>query len=164
MTNVMDYMDWRSIARMRGVSKDLLDIISSYVSAATSAVISSFNLNPKTIMNLLFETKSVISGSSVLLVFFPKLFNPGDIDFYVPTNMGYYFMARLSNCSDYCQVLSCSRGYDSVGCIGMVYTMISNSTEQKINVIESGMASAIRPIPHFHSTAVMNIISCELCL
>lgn len=159
MMNIMDHMDWRSIVRMRGVSKELLAMVSSYVSAATSAVISSFNLTPKTIMTLLFETKAVISGSSVLLVFFPRLFKPGDIDFYVPVHMGEYFMTRLSNFSDYCRVLSCSRGYDSIGCIQSVYTMISNSTGKKINVIVSGVASAVRPILEFHSTAVMNVIS-----
>lgn len=164
MTNVMDHMDWKSIARMRRVSKELSAMVSSYVSAATSAVISSFNLDPKAVMNLLFETSSVISGSSALLTFFPGLFKPGDIDFYVPFHMGEYFMTRLSNFSDYCRVLTCSRGYDSIKCIQSVYTMISNSTGNKINVIESGVTSAVRPVLEFHSTIVMNIISCELCI
>lgn len=154
-------MDWKSIVRLRAVSKELQVMVSSYVYVATSTILSSFNLNPKAIMNLLAETKSVISGSSVLLVFFPQLFTPGDIDFYVPTATGDYFMTRLANISDYRQVLSCSQGYNSVGCIENVYTMISNSINKKINVIVSGVASAIRPIFDFHSTTIMNIISCK---
>lgn len=124
-------------------------------------MISSFNLDPQAIMNLLFETKSVISGSLVLLVFFPQLFTPGDINFYVPIGSGGYFMARIANISDYLPVLSCSQGYNSVGCLDSVFSMISNSSGKKINIIVSAMPSAIHPILKFHSTTVMNIISCE---
>lgn len=161
MENVFDHMDWKSIVRMRRVNQELLDMVSSYVSAATSSIISSFNLDPPVIMNLLFETNSVISGSLALLVFFPRLFTPGNIDFYVPIGSGEYFMARIANSSDYLPVLSCSQGYNSVGCLDSVYSMISNSSGKQINIIVSAMSSAIHPILKFHSTTVMNIISCK---
>jgi hypothetical protein len=59
-------------------------------------------------MDVLGETNSVISGSTALLIFFPHLFTPGDINFYVPTGQGDDFMAKINMISDYQHVVKLS--------------------------------------------------------
>lgn len=113
------------------------------------------NLPHGPLFQLLTRTRSVISGSSVLLALLPWNFEPGDIDIYTPRTQARVVIRALLRLFGFTLDPTTMHYLDMAG-VHCVYYLRKGSV--KINVIESLNGSSIAPLFFFHSTAVMNFM------
>lgn len=113
------------------------------------------NLPHGGLFQLLTRTRSVISGSTVLLALLPWNFDPGDIDIYTPRTQARKVIRTLRHRFGFVLDPTTVHYLDMAG-VHCVYYLHKGSV--KINVIESLTESAIAPLFFFHSTAVMNFM------
>lgn len=137
-----------------------------------------FQIDPKTFLEFLTRSDTIISGSAALLVFCPGLFTPGDLDIYCAEE-------KLNEVLDFFETFTeyrspeespaeeeLARDVDynlwaaSENYIAKVLKLYcspqpeSECTEATmVNIIAVRRIHPITSISHFHSTPVMNIIT-----
>jgi len=134
-------------------------------------------LEPKTFLEFLTRTSTIISGSAALLVFCPGLFIPGDLDIYCSEENLDKVLDFFQTYTEYASPtetpakdeLARDVDYDawvfSVNHIAKVQKIYcppppkSNREPTIVNIIAVQQISPITAISYFHSTPVMNIIT-----
>ncbi|EFI26880.1 hypothetical protein CC1G_15281 [Coprinopsis cinerea okayama7 len=116
---------------------------------------------------MLWRTGAYISGSAVLTVIYPGLFEPGDLDFYVPKERSSELAEHLRHSGGWKRLRKGEyslvnkrpfAGYRKLPLIEDVGYWYNESQDMIINVIVTSTPSALPAILAFHSTVVMNVI------
>ncbi|KAI6120915.1 hypothetical protein EDD16DRAFT_1444366, partial [Pisolithus croceorrhizus] len=105
---------------------------------------------------------AVISGSTALHFLLPRLgtpWTPSDLDLYVPQITSVLMLSRLM-AQDY-RLMTEGDDDEPYTPSDEVHVVHLTNGLRRIDVVVSGTASALSPIFHFHSTAVMNFVSAD---
>jgi hypothetical protein len=176
---IMDCCDMRTMTALGATSKFWHIKRNECIFFRVFHLLEHFQLDPPPFLEFLTRTKSVISGSAALLIFHPGLFRPGDLDVYCEeeklddvlnffeTSTTYREPekdpAHDAHAEDYrvemrdewekshlwkVLSLSCTPPAGS-----------ENMEPRLVNIIAVEKNMIIPVISHFHSTAVMNIIT-----
>ncbi|KAF9454287.1 hypothetical protein P691DRAFT_717714 [Macrolepiota fuliginosa MF-IS2] len=173
---IMDACDVRSMTALARTSKYWDRKRSECIYFRVVSILADFQLDPKTFLEFLTRTSSVISGSAALLVFCPGLFIPGDLDLYCSEENLDDVLDLLNTFTEYRspeessskEELIKDRDYEdfSENCIAKVLKLSCcpppESTRMDptiVNIIAVRDVHPITAISHFHSTPVMNVIT-----
>ncbi|KAG2022498.1 hypothetical protein CC2G_000240 [Coprinopsis cinerea AmutBmut pab1-1] len=131
-------------------------------------LLKTYRLDPFETLVTLFEARSLISGSGALWVLKPDLFQPGDLDFYVPER-GFPRLRLLLIRSAGWRLLGDHElhiigkkpmpEYCELPFVSAIWFFYNNTAKKVINVIETVDPTPFPAILQFHSTVVMNVIS-----
>lgn len=175
---IVDSCDVRTMTALASTSKYWDHKRSKCVYLRVINILKHFQLDPKTFLEFLTRTSSVISGSAALLVFCPGLFIPGDLDIYCPEENLNDVLDFLDTFTEYHSPEECSpreelvedAEYDAwvfsenhiakvlkLRCSPPSDSMCADPT--MVNIIAVREIHPIMAISHFHSTPVMNIIT-----
>lgn len=124
-----------------------------------------FRLAPDSLEAVMRETGMVLSGSAALEITTPGNFTPQDLDFYCPQRAIETVMSYFVNEAGYIDETTPRDRADYAGLGTGIDTVMSlrhsGDPGLKLNVIQSTSMSPHAPILFFHSTVVMNFISCD---
>ncbi len=175
---IMDFCDMRTMVALGSTSRYWDRKRGECFYFRVVNILKQFQLEPKIFLEFLTRTSTVISGSAALLVFYPGLFIPGDLDIYCSES-------SLSEVLDFFQVftkysmpkesptreeLSKDKDYDdwvfSESHLAKVLKIYgppypdSNREPPMVNIIVvRNVMDPISAISHFHSTPVMNLVT-----
>ncbi|KAA1478254.1 hypothetical protein DENSPDRAFT_755334, partial [Dentipellis sp. KUC8613] len=150
------------LSHLRGASPHIRNHITTYLTSVVKQLLARFVDNPVEFRQLLDDTQSALSGSSVLHVLLQctpfESWSPSDLDVYVPltaadrilqylTSHGYTVIAYPRLLSP--DVMEYGSGIAAV-------IKLQGSMGEKIDVIISTRMSALYPITFFWGTPVMN--------
>ncbi|KAI0057864.1 hypothetical protein BV25DRAFT_1811640 [Artomyces pyxidatus] len=161
------------LSRIRGASTRLRAIVDYYLRSSWNTTLSPYFKHPEAFRNLLRDTRSVISGSTVLHFAlrntpFIAGWSPEDLDVYCPLSTGATVIDRLveeEGCVLVEIVSSRDRGRDLFreyhnGAIACVATL-STPSGKKVDVIISARNAPLLPVTYFWSTMITNYISAD---
>lgn len=167
---VMDHLGLPDLAILSATSKTVRSYTQQHLHHRVVQQLAPFGIPTDTLLAILRKSCSVISGSTALHVYLPRehrLWAPGDIDVYTTeqgfsTIMAVFLTHGYDLASEFAKIGSTQRAdiakrYDFQCDIQRVVKLTRAS--RSVDIIVSNTQSPIRPIFHFHSTAVMNYIS-----
>ncbi|KAG6836743.1 hypothetical protein H0H93_003967 [Arthromyces matolae] len=161
MLDLLEWMNAKQQATLASGGGILHQLVKEHFNIVLRKLFAKLDIDSAEMLSVLQSSKSVISGSFALAVLnYPSVLNPGDLDVYVAArledvrtlvkglrSMG---MARVSSHKGR------EKKYWGYGI--MKVWNFQYAGERKLQVIIS-KSSALAPIFHFHSTAVMNFVS-----
>ncbi|KAH7925865.1 hypothetical protein BV22DRAFT_1046452 [Leucogyrophana mollusca] len=161
--SIYGLMSATSMASYRCTSKANNRALQDYMKHRKTVMLAQFVTNVPNFDNMLRVTNSVLSGSLVVRLLFPRLndmWNLKDMDLYTTversTEVVDFLVADQYKVADPSIV---ANDYNRTT-VKSVVTLLKGT--RKVNVIASTTASPLYPIFHFHSTAVMNYMSADI--
>ncbi|KAG6809389.1 hypothetical protein H0H92_000444 [Tricholoma furcatifolium] len=162
-------MDLGRLMALGATSKSFRELIRRHVEQNVHKLLRSLDLAPKSFLQLLRDTGSVITGSIALLAIHPGAFTPGDIDIAVglpdmdallgglQRRFGMVIEPVGQKLPPPESHIDAASSYESPD-VHKVFTL-NYGGRRKANVIVSTSLSPMQPIFRFHSTIVMNCIT-----
>jgi hypothetical protein len=158
---ILSYLSFMDLVRFFQVCKTTRQWKGSKLTMMVHGLLRRYVSNPAELLDRMRQIGSIISGSTALWLVdvLSSLWQPGDLDIYVPQGMARYIVDFLHE-----------EGYTSnvehdffqnryLRFSGLKTVTKLRKGETTIDVLESSTPSAIQPITTFHVTAVMNYIT-----
>jgi hypothetical protein len=175
---IMDSCDARTMVALARTSKHWYYRRSICMYLRIVDILKFFQLDPTTVLKFLTRTGTVISGSAALLMFYPGLFTPGDLDIYCSVEMLDEVLDFFEAFTPYhspeeaspSEELTHDPNYeDWVEYENYIARVLKLSCSPQpgheckkpwiLNIIVVQKIEPVLAISHFHSTPVMNIIT-----
>ncbi|KAI6094778.1 hypothetical protein EDD17DRAFT_1497039 [Pisolithus thermaeus] len=156
----MDYCDLGDLQHFAATSHQGAAQVWDYLQGRLCSVGAQYFHNANIFLDILHTCDAVISGSMALHFLLPRLgmpWMPGDLDLYVPQIMSMLMLSHLM-AQDF-QLVTEGDDNEPYTPSNEVHVVHLTNGKCRIDIVVSGMASALSPIFHFHSTAVMNFMS-----
>jgi hypothetical protein len=155
LTDVIAYGNSSGVTRLQ---------IQDFLRKVCNDEIRRFCNNPQALQNLLWQTKSVISGSVALASIIPielRDWQPSDMDIYTSPKAVNHIMTHMVEVEGYIvdkRVKSRDADYSGLGSIKEVIKL-TNSRGQHVDIINANQKASLTAIGHFYGSQVRNAIT-----